>query len=435
MGRKPLRRPLDVRMNGRLVGELRKEPSGAIEFRYDRSWLEWDNSIPVSSSMPLREERFAGATPGAFFENLLPDDREVRVAVAARTNAESADAFDLLAAIGRDCIGALQFLPAGTAAGPVGVVQGREAREAEIASIVRGLTKAPLGAGTDPEFRISLAGAQEKTALLRYGNQWMIPHGTTATTHIFKPVIGVRRDGLDLALSVENEWLCLRLMEAFGLPVAQAEIATFEDQKALVVERFDRRWMPNGQLIRLPQEDLCQALGLPVSKKYEVDGGPGIPKLMAHLGASDDPAGDRRLFLQAHLLFWALGATDGHAKNFSQFLRPGGRFRLTPVYDVMSAQPNVDGGQIPWNGYKLAMAVGRSRHYTVRRIGRRHFVETMMICGLSEANAATLVDELAARAPAALDAVFDDLPPGFPAGLADVIARGVRTRFGLSLND
>lgn len=432
MGRRPLRRPLDVRMNGRLVGELRKAPSGAIEFRYDATWLDWPNAIPVSSSMPLREERFAGDTPAAFFENLLPDVREIRVAVAARMGAEGTDAFDLLAAIGRDCIGALQFLPAGGDPGSVGVVQGRKVGEAEIAGIIRGLPKAPLGVGVDPEFRISLAGAQEKTALLHHSGSWMVPHGTTATTHILKPAIGRRRDGLDLSLSVENEWLCLRLVAAFGLPVARAEVVTFEDQKVLVVERFDRTWTQDGRLIRLPQEDLCQALGYPVSKKYESEGGPGIPHLVKHLGTSDDPAGDRRLFLQAQVLFWALGATDGHAKNFSQFLRPGGRFRLTPLYDVMSAQPNVDAGQIPRNRYKLAMAVGRNRHYVVGRIGRRHLAETMGVCGLSDADSGTLMDELAARAAAALNVVLRGLPADFPLELAEAIAGGIRMRFGLA---
>lgn len=429
MGRRPLRRPLAVRMNGRLVGELRKEASGAVGFRYDANWLAWENAIPVSSSLPLREERFAGDIPAAFFGNLLPDAWEIRAAVAARTGAESADAFDLLGAIGRDCIGALQFLPMDEDPGVVGAIGGREVDEAEVADILRGLARAPLGVGTDPGFRISLAGAQEKTALLRDGGRWMVPHGTTATTHILKPAIGKRRDGLDLSLSVENEWLCLRLVEAFGLPVARAEIVDFADQRALAVERFDRRWTPDGRLIRLPQEDLCQALGYPVTRKYEAEGGPGIPTLVRHLVAGDDPAGDRRLFLGAQVLFWALGATDGHAKNFGQFLRPGGRFRLTPLYDVMSAQPNADAGQIPRNRYKLAMAVGRNRHYAVGRIGRRHFVETMNLCGLPEADAAGLVDELAARAPAALDAVLGSLPAGFPAGLADAIARGVRARF------
>ncbi|WP_426960386.1 HipA domain-containing protein [Muricoccus radiodurans] len=259
----------------------------------------------------------------------------------------------------------------------------------------------------------------------------MVPHHTTATTHILKPGIGKRRDGLDLSLSVENEWFCLKLVEAFGLPVARAEIAAFEDQKVLVVERFDRTWTRNGRLIRLPQEDLCQALGYPVSRKYESEGGPGIPLLMKHLGASDHPGEDRRHFLQAQVLFWALGATDGHAKNFSQFLGPAGRFRLTPLYDVMSAQPNVDAGQIPRNRYKLAMAIGQSRHYVIGRINKRHLIETMGVCGLSEADGTAIVHELAARATAALDMTLGGLPAGFPVELAEAITRGIRQRFGL----
>jgi len=431
MGRRPAYPTLDVRMNGRLVGFLRKESSGAIEFRYDRSWTAWESSIPVSSSMPLREERYAGVVPMAFFENLLPDAREVRVALATRMQAGGTDAYGLLAAIGRDCVGALQFLPAGANPGPVGEVDGRVVDEAAIAGIIRGLTNAPLGAGIDPEFRISLAGAQEKTALLRSGGRWLVPHGTTATTHILKPAIGIRRGGLDLTQSVENEYLCLRLVGAFGLPVAAAEMANFEDQRVLVVERFDRRWMQDGRLLRLPQEDLCQALGVPVSKKYESDGGPGIAAVVRHLGASDDPEGDRCLFLKAQFVFWALGATDGHAKNFSQFLKPGGRFALAPLYDVMSGQPNVDVGEIPRNRFKLAMAVGRNRHYGVERIVARHFVETAGLCGLPEADTTAMIEMVSAQAPAVLDEVLGSLPEGFPGALAASVVRGVRTRLGV----
>jgi serine/threonine-protein kinase HipA len=206
------------------------------------------------------------------------------------------------------------------------------------------LRRAPLGLDESGEFRISLAGAQEKTALLHWEDKWQVPHGATATTHILKPEIGKVSNGVDLSQSIENEHLCMRLRAA-GRP----QIQEFGNTRALVVERFDRLWTRDGRLLRLPQEDCCQALSVPPTRKYEPDGGPGMRQIFDLLKASDEPEGDQRTFFKAQIVFWLLGATDGHAKNFSIFLLPGGRFRLTPLYDVMSAQPNVDAGEIRHN--------------------------------------------------------------------------------------
>ena len=137
----------------------------------------------------------------------------------------------------------------------------------------------PPGRGDDSEdLRISLAGAQEKTALLWHNGGWMRPHGSTPTTHILKLPLGlVGHRKADLTASVENEWLCMNLLAEFGLPVAQTAILNFGTQKVLGVERFDRRMHPSGKwIMRLPQEDFCQALGVPPHLKYESDGGPGL---------------------------------------------------------------------------------------------------------------------------------------------------------------
>ncbi|MFO8237052.1 MAG: HipA domain-containing protein [Prochlorococcaceae cyanobacterium] len=153
-----------------------------------------------------------------------------------------------------------------------------------------------------------MAGAQEKTALLRHGDQWCVPRGPTPSTHIFKLPLGrVGVEGLDLSLSVENEWLCGRIAAAFGLPAAASTIACFEDQKVLVVERFDRRLYRDGSWwLRLPQEDVCQALGLPPGLKYQRDGGPGIAELMTLLRGSLAPLEDRMQLFRTLLLFWLL---------------------------------------------------------------------------------------------------------------------------------
>jgi serine/threonine-protein kinase HipA len=198
-----------------------------------------------------------------------------------------------------------------------------------------------------------------------------------------------------------------------------------------VIERFDRVHARDGRLLRLPQEDCCQALSVPSARKYQPDGGPGIRQVLDLLQASDEPESDQRLFLKAQIVFWLLGATDGHAKNFSLFLLPGGRFRITPLYDVMSAQPNVDSGEIRRNQMKLAMSVGDNRHYVVDTVLPRHFLQTAARSGVGETLVRPIFEELTQQVPAALDAVLNSLPVQFPAPLAQSIAEGMRQRLRL----
>ena len=428
MARRRARAPLDVFLNARRVGRLRRLGGGAVDFRYDPGWLGWEHALPISNSLPLREDRYLGDPVIAVFDNLLPDPEPVRRRIAERIGAEGHDAYSLLARLGRDCVGALQILPEGQDPGPAGTVDGRPADDGEIAEKLRNLAIAPLGLDDDAEFRISIAGAQEKTALLRWKNQWHIPRGTTATTHIVKPQIGMLPNGIDLSRSVENEHLCLGLAAALGLPSAATEIADFEGERVLVVERFDRLWTGDGRLLRLPQEDCCQALSVPPSLKYDADGGPGMTDILDLLRGSDDPEADRRLFVKAQIVFWLLGATDGHAKNFSIFLKPGGRFRMTPLYDVMSAQPSVDAGRLRENGFRLALAVGDNRHYAIDTILPRHFAQTAAREGVPAHAIDEICGELAEGAEPAMETVLASLPGDFPADLADSIASGLRRR-------
>jgi serine/threonine-protein kinase HipA len=420
--------PLNIFLNSKLVGQLRRKPSGAIEFQYAADWLAWAPALPVSLSLSLREEAYAGAAVSAVFENLLPDNDTIRRRIAARTRADGIDAYSLLNALGHDCVGALQFLPEDHDPGPAGDVQGTPISDKKIATLIANLATVPLGISEDDSFRISIAGAQEKTALLRWKGRWYCPQGTTATTHIFKPAIGRISNGLDLTQSVENEYLCLKLLEAFGLPVAKAKMATFGENRVLVVERFDRLWTKDGRLLRLPQEDCCQALSVPPSRKYESDGGPGIESILKLLRGSDSPQEDQQAFLKAIIAFWLLGATDGHAKNFSVFLSPGGRYRMTPLYDVVSAQPNVDAGQIRYNRFRMALSVGDNRHYAVNTVASRHFVQTARRAGVGEEVVASIFDELQASAARAIEQTLGTLPDGFPNGIVASIQSGIVKR-------
>lgn len=428
MARKRSRVPLDVYLNGRLVGRLTRAVSGAIDFQYDQSWLDWRSSFPVSLSMPLREERFVGDVVLAVFDNLLPDNEGIRQVLAERARAGGDDAFSLLSAIGRDCVGALQFLPEGHDPGPAGEVKGRRVSDEAIGEILANLARNPLGVSDENEFRISLAGAQEKTALLRWKGKWHVPEGATATTHILKPALGKLSNGIDMSESVENEHLCMLLAEALGLEAAKSEIATFGGRKVLVVERFDRLWTKDKRLLRIPQEDMCQALSVPPSRKYESDGGPGITEIAEILKGSDRPAEDRLAFLKAQIVFWLLGATDGHAKNFSIQLGLSGSFKLAPLYDVMSAQPAVDAHQLAHNRYKLAMAAGEKRHYVVKRVLPRHFVQSGTQCGIEGKAIARMLEELADAGAKRMEKVVSALPGSFPGKLVASIVDGAKDR-------
>ena len=281
-----------------------------------------------------------------------------------------------------------------------------------------------------------MAGAQEKTALLRHEGKWLKPHGTTPTTHLIKTQIGQLPGGIDLSDSVENEYFCLKLTEAFGLPVNNVSIETFGKTKALVIERFDRLWTRDGRLLRLPQEDCCQALSVPPTLKYQNEGGPGMVDVLNLLKGSDTPAEDQEVFIKAQLIFWLIGATDGHAKNFSVFLSPGGSYRMTPLYDILTAQPALNARQIERKQMRMAMSVGSSRHYRFDQIHGRHFVQTAMQAGLSKKRAIAIIEEVAERAPKAVETSTQALPKGFPMAVADAVTAAVEERLrGLELTD
>ena len=429
---KPGRRipPMNVLLNGRLVGTLRMERNGAISFVYAPDWLAWEHAVPISLSLPLREQAHRGAPIFAYLENLLPDSQAIRNRVAAKVHAESTDAYHLLEKLGRDCVGALQFVVGdeNIDTGEPGTIQASPVSDDEVATTLKNLPTSPLGIEADVDFRISIAGAQEKTALLRINRKWFRPHGTTPTSHILKTQLGQLPNGINLSDSVENEFFCMRFCAAMGAEVAEVEMVDFDDVRALAIERFDRRWTRDDRLLRIPQEDFCQALRYPPSRKYQSDGGPGIRGCLELLSASDEPTEDQLSFLRAQVLFWLLGATDGHAKNFSIQLNFGGGFLMAPLYDVLSAQTAVDNGQIRFGQYKLAMSLGRRNHYRLDQVVARHFVQSAKAGGIGEGLTMNLLRETAARVDDAVEETLSRLPKGFPEELASSISRGIKRR-------
>lgn len=374
---------LDIYLKSNLVGSLIEQTTGAMEFKYNDKWLQSPKSMPISQSLPLSTQIYRGDEVKSFFNNLLPDSDQVRKKMAERLGAESSSDFDILNAIGKDCVGAFQFLPQNSPPPKNEEVTGKKISPTVIANILKNLPVMPLGNDPAMDFRLSIAGQQDKTALLKQNSSWYIPKGVTPTSHILKVAMGELPSGIDLSTSIENEWLCLQIIRRLGLDVTEAKIKTFKDQKCLLVTRFDRNWIEENKILeRIPQEDLCQALGYSSTKKYESDGGPGITEIMGFLLASDDPKKDRQSFLRTQIAFCLLGATDGHAKNFSIFHTQSG-FHLTPLYDILSVYPAWKKREIRRNKMKLAMAVGDHRHYKLYEIKRRHWQQTAKACGIS----------------------------------------------------
>lgn len=428
-------RELWVWMNGERVGTWQRTRTGGHRFVYEESWLASVRVRPLSLSLPITPDRtVAGPVVANFFDNLLPDNERIRRRVSARFKVGSTDVFELLQAIGRDCVGAVQLLPPEQPPTGFDRVEYETMDDQAVARHLRRVAAEPgLGADQDPDdLRISIAGAQEKTALLRVDGQWCRPLGATPTTHILKlplGLVGGRR--LDLTHSVYNEWLCAQLLRELGLPVAPSEIAAFGDETALAVERFDRQWVERPDtaswIARIPQEDFCQVLGRASHEKYEAQRGPGMAQCLQVLRNSRTAPADIRHFLCAQLAFWLLAATDGHAKNFSIFLLPGGGYRMTPLYDVISVWPVIGHGPnlVAWQEAKLAMAVrSRNAHYELARIQTRHWQ------GLAQRSGAEGVwdgmEALVARVEPAIAAVQGLLPAGFPEGTAVAIFDGLR---------
>lgn len=426
------RHSLNIWMNGQLVGTWMVAENRPQRFQYADAWIKSQAARILSLSLPFKpgNQPHDGKTVENFFDNLLPESKDIRERLQQKFQARSGHAFDLLDEIGRDCVGAVQLLPEDQE--PLGwnQITAMPLTDAQVEGQLKAVVS-PVFAGQDEadEFRISIAGAQEKTALLWHEGRWHAPKGATPTTHILKLPLGlVGNRKADMSTSVENEWLCSKLIAAYGMDVADCEIQVFGETKALVVKRFDRELAPQRSYwLRLPQEDMCQATGTSAATKYEADNGPGMKTILDLLRGSSRQERDRRAFFKAQILFWMLAATDGHAKNFSIFHERNATYRMTPLYDVLSAWPVIGDGpnHLSWQRAKLAMAWrSENAHYRISEIQRRHINRVAAKLGVGR-NAEDIVEELLANTPKAIDKVDKQLPNGFPEEVAARIFSGL----------
>lgn len=346
-------------LDGVEVGRIHQN-AGRLKFRYCERWQGLQGAYPISTAMPLLIQDHSHAKIERFLWGLLPDNEQALSRWGQHFQVSPRNPFALLSNVGEDCAGAIQFVAPEKLDQLMGETASENVEwldESAISERLK-LLKNDAGAGriARDKGQFSLAGAQPKTAFLRdeSRDRWGIPSGRTPTTHIFKPPTG-EFDGF-----AENEHLCLAVAQQVGLAAASSEILTFGDQIAIVVKRYDRRRHDQtNKVSRVHQEDFCQALSVPPTKKYQNQGGPGplniLHHLRSHMPAAVERESDVMRFCDALIFNWLIVGSDAHAKNYSILIGGEGRVRLAPLYDVISLLPY--GDQNPLRA-KLAMKIG-----------------------------------------------------------------------------
>ncbi|GLY33961.1 type II toxin-antitoxin system HipA family toxin [Kineosporia sp. NBRC 101731] len=393
---------LRVFLDGVPIGEARQTPQGALTFVYDEDYQADPHATPLSLSMPLREGRHANKAVLAYLDNLLPDSDAARQRWGQQYGANPRNPFSLLRHVGRDAAGAVQILPEVDAPDTTERTGDIEwLTDDDLATLVNEL--AAHGGAWDPgRFggRWSLAGAQPKIALFQdpETSGWGIPRDSTPTTCIVKPALGAfKRHHI-------NEALCQRTAQQAGLLAADVDLFELADVRAIISHRYDRGQDSNGRWHRVHQEDLCQALAVPPSLKYQNDGGPGVAavgRLFQRLQIDDRTASVKRFF-QGLALNVLIGGTDAHAKNYSLMLI-GGHAQVSPLYDVASAAcyPQYD-------RLKSAMKIGE--HWTFLDVGNADWEKVAKQLGLPGEQAIAWVEELREELPEALERAAASLP-------------------------
>ncbi len=415
---------LNVLMNGFFVGRLKKTKQNTLTFTYTELWLNTPGARPISLALPLLEKPFTGHAVYHFFDGLLPESPKLRARIQAMFQLQSNHPFDLLKAIGKECAGALQLIP-GRIPAFHRTIRCETIGEEGVAKRICDEKTYPLGMAREGDtFRLSLSGSHTKAAFLFHQGAWSRPRDKTPTTHIIKYPDEQTR-------LAENEWLCMNIARSFGLPVAETNLLHFKDIQALVIKRFDRAYSEDKSwLMRLPQEDICQALGVPPRSKYVADGGPGIKAIMRFLLGSANPIHDRDVFYCSQVLFWLLGANDGHAKNFSVFIKPEGKYQLTPLYDITSAYPELKRRQQSLQDVHMAMPLydKQKRSFTqahLHTLKKRHFLETAKATNYSVDRARAILEDMLRRVDSVIQHVSSNLPHHFPRSVSEPIFEGM----------
>ena len=404
-------------LGGKEIGRVRRDTRGRLTLTYDSSWRQAPDAYPLSLSMPLTAEKHGPHAVDAFLWGLLPDNEIVLQRWGKKFQVSPRNAFALISHVGEDCAGAVQFVPPerleAVQSGSQGEVEWLD--EFNVAERLRLLREDHAAWRLQRDTgQFSLAGAQPKTAFLLDNGRWGIPSGRTPTTHILKPPTG-SFDG-----HAENEHICLALAHAVGLPAATSQVLRFEEEIAIVVERYDRQRAGN-EILRVHQEDMCQALAIMPTKKYQNEGGPSVSQvielLRTHSSVREE---DVSTFIDAVGFNWLIAGTDAHAKNYSLLVAGGPRVRLAPLYDLASVLPY---DEIDLRKAKLAMKIGDE--YPLLQIGLRQWQKLAREVRL---NADEMVARLRGMASQLLDEISDVQKRALEEGLEHAIVDRLATR-------
>ena len=394
---------LIVVLDGRQVGTLVQDRAGQLVLTYDDAWRDLATATPLSLSLPLARRMHRGPVVRAFLEGLLPDSDRVLERWARAYQVSARNPFALLRHVGEDCAGAAQFVRQDRVEALVAETGGVEwLSEEELSRRLRTLDSDPTAWHLSRTGQFSLAGAQAKTALCHdpETGRWGQPWGAIPTTHILKPAIA------GLADHDVNEYLCLAAARHLGLNAVRSQLCAFGDQHVIVVERYDRRRKADGRIGRVHQEDLCQALGVPPTMKYQNEGGPTPEQITELLGLAVQPAPlaveSIQRFVDALAFNWVIAGTDAHAKNYS-LLHLGQAVRLAPLYDLASALP-YDDMYVP----KLRSAMRIGGEYRIGGIGGRQWRRFAADNHLEAADVVARVADLTDRIVDAFDLAAQD---------------------------
>ncbi len=393
-----------------LVGQFVQQSKTYWSFSYSDEWLAYDSAFPISLSLPLVKGECSSFNAMNFIHNLLPDLKEERLSLAHSVGVQSNDAFNFLSKIGHDCTGGISFTE--NREPPKIGWKYREISASELNELV---TQRKSFLPFFGDYRPCISGTQRKTTLTRLNGKWYVPQEKSLSSHIIKypmDVIAQSNSVLDMSGSVENEFICIQIAKELGFKVPDIEMITAESgAKALAVKRFDRCF-GDGVVTRRHQEDFCQIFGVPEHQKYQSENNLGVSNIVDVLSFSAKSTANNHDFFKFMVLQCLLGATDGHLKNFSVHIDPGGHYQIAPFYDLLSAYPAIGVTGLNKRKLKLAMGLKASRGYKyhINKICLRHIEQTANQFGISNANCHEIISAFLAQFSRALSSIDNRFP-------------------------
>jgi serine/threonine-protein kinase HipA len=334
---------LKVFVNQREAGELWLDPQRRFCFQYNKSWINSPDSYRLSISLPLREDPYLNDDSYSYFTNLLPEGKILNV-LSGKLQIPVSNQFELLRAIGGDCAGAVSLFEEGAFPPKPAAYSYKTLTDNHLAKIIKELPENPFMAD-EAGIRLSLAGAQEKLPVSLKDNKIRISMNAAPSSHILKTPIK------ELHGTVDNETFCMMLAKRMGLTVPDVKIIKINGTPLYIIDRYDRK-IENGQIVRLIQEDFCQALNVNSQLKY-------TPTLEACFSLIRNESAvqikDVKRFLKLIIFNGLIGNSDAHAKNIS-FIHGENGTTLAPFYDLLSTYV------YPY-AKKMAMKIGGGRHF------------------------------------------------------------------------